>query len=123
MGWPTGFGETIGLAVTELVEVPQALGDRLRHRRATAANEDEAGEIVPIGLRTGQQIDDHGWDVDPVRNAPAANGFPPVIAVPAGQDDHGRSGGDGAVETDHQSSDVEHRHGYQTDALGAEVLP
>mmetsp|Transcript_21532 Transcript_21532/g.83661 ORF Transcript_21532/g.83661 Transcript_21532/m.83661 type:complete len:584 (+) Transcript_21532:5464-7215(+) len=117
------LGEAIAFDVAQAPAALQLLCDRLRHGRAAAADGDQAAEVEAVHLGAGQQIDDHGGDVGPARDAVGLDQLGRELALPARHQHQGRTKGQGAVQHDDEAGDVEHRHHAEHHVLVAGIAP
>ena len=146
-----GFGQAIAFGEAQTVLLPKALRHRLRHGSAAAADVDQAAQVKAGGLSpscgrascraqplggaanswgrrggkvgTGHQVNHHGRNVGPVRDAPARDQAPGQLAVPARHDDQRRAAVNGGMHDRHHAGDVKHRHHRQHHVLRGAVAP
>ena len=65
-----GFGQAIAFDIPQSVQLKQPLRHRLRHGRTAATNRCQRRQIVLVKRGATQQIDHHGRNIGPVRDAP-----------------------------------------------------
>src|SRR5690606_3461087 len=118
-----GFGQTVAFDVVQAGHLVQFFLDGLGHGRATAANAGEAGEVVLLDVRVGQEVHHHGDDVDPGVDLVALDQLGCHGAVPAGHDDDGGTRVDGAVHGALHARHMEVRQSRQDFRLAVNAVP
>ena len=80
-----GLGEPVALDVGQAEHLFQLARERFRHRRAAAAELPQRRKIVFAELRIGDEVDQHGGNRRPVRDARPLDLHRGAVAIPARQ--------------------------------------
>ena len=123
VGRRCGLGQPVTLSIVQAILFKQALRDCLRHGGAAATDVNQTGQVKLIEIWTRQQINHHGRDVRPVRDAPAADELTGQLAVPARHDHQRCAAVHRRMHHRHHAGDVEHWHDRQDDVRKVGAAP